>query len=188
MLAAGLVLLALVGGVIGTTLGCSRRNGQERIAVRRRRGGGGTAAKPSSASGRRSSREGEEQKQLAEANAKQADEEKQIAQAVRDFLQHKLLGQADTRKQADALLRAGASSSAAVPNPTIRELLDRAAAELSPEKIEESFPGNPAASGDPANGGRHLPRRGRICRRPSRSCSARPPCTGSNSAPTTPTR
>src|SRR5207302_51984 len=45
--------------------------------------------------------------------------------------------------QADALLKAGASSSGAKLNPTIRELLDRAAQELAPDKIEESFPKQP---------------------------------------------
>jgi serine/threonine protein kinase len=78
-----------------------------------------------------------------EAEKKKADEEKQIAQAVRNFLQYKLLAQTDTQMQADALLRAGESSSEAKLNPTIRELLDRAAQELAPDKIEASFPKQP---------------------------------------------
>ncbi len=78
--------------------------------------------------------EAEKQKTRAEAGEKLASErltqveaEKKIAQTVRDFLQNKLLAQTDTGKQADALLKAGESSSGAKLNPTIRELLDRAA-------------------------------------------------------------
>jgi tetratricopeptide (TPR) repeat protein len=70
------------------------------------------------------------------------EQEKAIAQAVRDFLRNKLLAQADPRAQADALLRSGGKSGPK-PNPTIRELLDRAALELSPDKIEGQFPGQP---------------------------------------------
>jgi eukaryotic-like serine/threonine-protein kinase len=94
--------------------------------------------------------EAEKQKTRAEAGEELASErliqveaEKKIAQTVRDFLQNKLLAQADTRTQADALLKAGESSSGAKLNPTIRELLDRAAKELAPDKIEESFPKQP---------------------------------------------
>jgi eukaryotic-like serine/threonine-protein kinase len=91
--------------------------------------------------------EAEKQQTRAEASEKLASErltqveaEKKIAHAVRDFLQNKLLAQTDMRTQADALLKAGESSSGANLNPTIRELLDRAAKELAPDKIEESFP------------------------------------------------
>jgi tetratricopeptide (TPR) repeat protein len=78
-----------------------------------------------------------------EAEKKKADEEKQVARAVKDFLQRDLLAQADTKVQADALLRAGQSSAGAKLNPTIRELLDRAARELAPDKIEANFPKQP---------------------------------------------
>src|SRR5665213_181049 len=78
-----------------------------------------------------------------EAQKKKADEEKQIAQEVRHFLQNKLLGQADPRTQADALLRTDGRAERATENPTIRELLDRAATELSPERIDASFPNQP---------------------------------------------
>src|SRR5262249_47986296 len=103
--------------------------------------------------------EAEEQKARAEANEKlagerlaqveaekkKAEEEKQIAQAVMGFLQGKLLRQADPRFQARDLLRAGGFEAAAAlkENPTILELLDRAAKELSPEKIEANFPKQP---------------------------------------------
>jgi tetratricopeptide (TPR) repeat protein len=85
----------------------------------------------------------EAEKVKVEAEKKRADEEKQIAQAVNDFLQKKLLSQADTTAQANALLKAGELSSEAKRNPTIRELLDRAAKEMAPDKIEANFPNQP---------------------------------------------
>jgi non-specific serine/threonine protein kinase/serine/threonine-protein kinase len=79
-----------------------------------------------------------------EASARsQAEKEKKLAQAVRDFLQYKLLGQANVERQADSLLRAGMPVAAAKQNPTILELLDRAAAELAPDRIEAQFPQQP---------------------------------------------
>ena len=78
-----------------------------------------------------------------EAEKKKTEAEKQIAEAVNDFLQNKLLGQADMTTQANALLEAGGPSAAAKKNPTIRELLDRAAEELSEAKIEANFPKQP---------------------------------------------
>ena len=60
--------------------------------------------------------------QAVEIQRERADQEKQIAQAVRDFLQKKLLVQADVRQQG------GGPGAQAKYNPTIRELLNRAAA------------------------------------------------------------
>jgi serine/threonine protein kinase len=117
VIAAGLVLLALLGGVTGTTWGMLRAE----------------AARKAEA----------EQREEAKANEQKADEEKRIAQAVRDFLQNKLLSQADTRMQADALLQLGGFTTEANRDVTVRELLNRAAAELTPEKIEENFPKQP---------------------------------------------
>ncbi len=77
------------------------------------------------------------------AEKTRVEEERQVAQSVRDFLQNKLLGQADLQTQANALLRAGGFPAEAKQNPTIRELLDRAAHELSPEKIDANFPNQP---------------------------------------------
>jgi serine/threonine protein kinase len=74
---------------------------------------------------------------------KQAEQEKQIAQAVLSFLLQKLLRQADPEWQADALLQAGGTATHAKVNPTIRELLDRAAQEVTPDKIERRFPKQP---------------------------------------------
>jgi tetratricopeptide (TPR) repeat protein len=61
----------------------------------------------------------------------QAEQEKAIAQAVTGFL-NKLLAQADPRKSANKK-----------SNPTIRELLNGAADELSPDKIDKQFPDQP---------------------------------------------
>jgi serine/threonine protein kinase len=83
------------------------------------------------------------QEQVNTQNAlDRAEKQTAIAEAVRHFLD-KLLLQADARVQSEALRRSGASSAEVKPNPTIRELLDRAAAELTPDKIEEQFPGQP---------------------------------------------
>ncbi len=72
-----------------------------------------------------------------------AQKEKAVAQAVQNFLRDKLLAQAAPRAQADALLRGRDKSARLKPNPTIRELLDRAAQELTEENIEAQFPEQP---------------------------------------------
>jgi serine/threonine protein kinase/tetratricopeptide (TPR) repeat protein len=113
VLAAALVLLALLAGLVGTTWGLIRAE-QARQAE----------------SGQRA---------LAEANERKALEEKRIAEAVRTFLQRDLLRQANPGEQAEAVRRAGGGFET-TENPTIKELLDRAAAELMPGKIEVKFP------------------------------------------------
>jgi eukaryotic-like serine/threonine-protein kinase len=110
VLAAAVVLLVLVAGIVGTTWGLLRAESARKAEAAERR---------------------------------RAEQEKQIAQAVRDFLQKKLLAQADTLQQADALREAGGQTADAKYNPTVRELLDRAAAELVPEKIDAQFPNQP---------------------------------------------
>src|SRR5207248_6501351 len=62
------------------------------------------------------------------------EQERAKAEAVLDFLQNKLLAQADPWAQANAL-RKGGPSKGAKPEPTIRELLDRTALELTPDRI-----------------------------------------------------
>ncbi len=117
VLAACLVLLALVGGVVGTTWGLLRAEHSRREAEAARDAEAGQRA--------------------------EAEQEKRIAQAVRDFLLTKLLGQADVAAQADALLEGGGFTAEANRNVTVRQLLDRAAAELTPEKVETNFPDQP---------------------------------------------
>jgi hypothetical protein len=71
-----------------------------------------------------------------------AEQEKRTADAVRSFLQNDLLRQADAKAQADSLRLTGGGAEA-VENPTIKELLDRAAQGLTAEKIEAKFPQQP---------------------------------------------
>jgi DNA-binding SARP family transcriptional activator len=145
VVAAGLVLLALLFAVVGTTWGLLRARAARDAEAEQRAEAEAQRDKAVAAEKRAS-----EQRQRAEAGEKEAkqqreraEEEKRVARAVRDFLLTKLLGQADTSAQADALLQRGGFAAAADRNVTVRELLDRAAAELTPEKIEENFPGQP---------------------------------------------
>ena len=152
MLVAGLVLVAVLAGFAGTAFGLMRAEHQRRIAERaavaeRQAKQEADAKRVEAEKQQRRAEAGEklagERLVQVEAEKKKADEEKQIAQAVKDFLQNKLLGQADVTAQANALLEAGESSAAAKQNPTIRELLDRAAGELAEAKIEANFPNQP---------------------------------------------
>jgi tetratricopeptide (TPR) repeat protein len=123
VLAAALLLFALLAGLGGTTWGL--------VWVERARKDAETA-------------------RLAEADARRradderdrAEEEKRIAETVRKFLQYRLLRQADMHMQADTLRLAGRGFEGA-ENPTVRELVDRAAAELTVDKIESNFPKQP---------------------------------------------
>jgi eukaryotic-like serine/threonine-protein kinase len=116
VLAAALVLLALLAGVIGTTWGLIRADQARRAEAA--------------------------QRMRAEANELKAVEQSRIAEAVRNFLQQDLLRQAGPTEQADAVRRVGGGFEA-TENPTIKELLDRAAPELTPRKIESKFPSQP---------------------------------------------
>ncbi|HQR06488.1 MAG TPA: serine/threonine-protein kinase [Gemmatales bacterium] len=147
VLAAGLVALALLGGMIGTTINLFEARRQERLANAARE------AEAERAEGERKAKleaharqvEAERQKTRAEEGEKRAEEEKKIAQVVRNFLQNKLLRQADVSMQASSLLRSGGKEAVAQvkENPTIRELLDRAAQELTTDKIDTNFPNQP---------------------------------------------
>ena len=152
VIAASLVLCALLAGIAGTTIGlfeAKKRAEGERLAkldaeakkAEAQQAQARAEAGEKLAGERLVQVEAEKAKVIAEKQ--RADEEKQIAQAVKDFLQTKLLAQADTKAQADQLLRAGGLAAEAKFNPTIRELLDRAAKELAPDKVEASFPKQP---------------------------------------------
>jgi serine/threonine protein kinase len=158
VVAAALVLLALVGGLIGTTLGLlearRQRDGAEQArrdeAVQREKADAERARAVAERDEKEKARvAAAEQRRLAQANEQKAKEErdraereKRSAEAVRSFLQQDLLRQADAASQADSLRLAGAGAGA-VENPTIRELLDRAARGLTAEKIEAKFPRQP---------------------------------------------
>ncbi len=84
--------------------------------------------------------EANDQRAQADRERQRAEEEKQAAEAVRAFLQDDLLRQADIFAQARAMHHAEGEFEIK-PNPTIRDLLDRAATQLTPERIEARFPG-----------------------------------------------
>jgi non-specific serine/threonine protein kinase/serine/threonine-protein kinase len=111
VLAVTLVLLALVVGVVGTTLGLL----QARTA----------------AQAEREAREAEaEQRQQAEASEKKASEEAAVAKAVREFLQQDLLGLAGAAAQLGAEIEPD-------PNVKLTTLLDRAAAKVDERFADE---------------------------------------------------
>ncbi|MBL8814446.1 MAG: serine/threonine protein kinase [Planctomyces sp.] len=83
-----------------------------------------------------------QEQRRAEEEKRRAEEEKRAAEAVRSFLQDDLLRQADIIKQAESMPRTGDDFEIKL-NPTINELLDRAAAQLTEERIEQKFPNLP---------------------------------------------
>jgi serine/threonine protein kinase/tetratricopeptide (TPR) repeat protein len=144
VLAAALVLAALLAGLGGTTWGLVRAEWawQETEAARL------AEADAREREARRAEAESIQRKR-AERNERRANnerhraaEEMQIAQAVRRFLQIDLMRQADPRTQADTLRLTGGEFEVR-ENPTVQELLDRAAAELTEDKIEAKFPNQP---------------------------------------------
>jgi serine/threonine protein kinase/tetratricopeptide (TPR) repeat protein len=120
-------LVLLLAGMVGTTWGL--------IQAERARGRADAAA----AEERKAHEAETEQRQLAEENERRAVAERKVAEAVRTFLQHDLLQQAGAVFQANAALDAGRRGEAK-ENPTIKEVLDRAAANLTPDKINRKFP------------------------------------------------
>jgi serine/threonine protein kinase/tetratricopeptide (TPR) repeat protein len=135
------VFLVLVGGVVGTTWSLLQAQAardaeaQQRAIAEARE----TEARAAAEQERQSRDREAVQRQRAEENETNAVREKQVADAVRWFLQHDLLLQADPRWQADTLRRLGEDFKATA-NPTVKELLDRAAAGLTPAGIEAKFP------------------------------------------------
>jgi tetratricopeptide (TPR) repeat protein/tRNA A-37 threonylcarbamoyl transferase component Bud32 len=90
----------------------------------------------------------ESQRERAEENERRAgeqrdraEEERRVAEAVQRFLRADLLRQADPLTQAETLRLAGGPEPRA--NPTIKELLDRAADGLAEGRIEAKFPSQP---------------------------------------------
>jgi tetratricopeptide (TPR) repeat protein len=130
VIAAGLLLLTLVGGAVGTTLGLVEARRQRDAAERARK----------DEAGQRHLAQVRERE--AKADRDRADREKRTAEAIRGFLQRDLLNQASIWEQADAARAAGGGFEPK-RNPTIRELLDRAAAGLAPEKMAAKFPDQP---------------------------------------------
>jgi tetratricopeptide (TPR) repeat protein len=124
------VFATLVLGVAGTTWGLFEARRQEDDARKQQK----------------RAEKGEElaEKRLGEVEAekRRVEEERRVAISVRDFLQLKLLRHADVFYRWNPL-QSGAPEEQPTLNPTVRELLDRAADELSPARIETSFPKQP---------------------------------------------
>jgi serine/threonine protein kinase/tetratricopeptide (TPR) repeat protein len=78
-----------------------------------------------------------------ELEKQRAVQERKVSQSILRFLQEKLLLMASPTAQADAFMLAGMPSSGVKPNPTILELLDRAALEATDERLEVNFPNEP---------------------------------------------
>ena len=151
-----------MAGIAGTTWGLVRAEQARRHAV---------AARQDAERGQLRETERAEaeakQRQRADDERDRAEEEQRIAEAVRRFLQVDLLRQADPRLQAE-LLRLTGGEFEAQENPTVKELLDRAAAELTADKIEEKFPNQPRVQAEILQTiGQCLPGRGRVRRRRS---------------------
>ncbi len=125
------IVAILIGGIAVSTWQAIRATHAESVAL----------AAQGDAESRRA--EMERQKTRAEENERNAEQERQIAEAVRNFLDDDLLSQADPDARADSLISAGSISEDSKPNPTIRELLDRAASELDADHIEKHFPNQP---------------------------------------------
>jgi serine/threonine protein kinase/Tfp pilus assembly protein PilF len=132
VLALSVLLLALVGGIAGTTWGLLRAIGAEAaareaeaqaVADREKKEKALVAEAEQRAEADRRRREADDQKTHALKAEKEAKEQAAIALAVNEFLQKELLGQADIGNQ--PLLAGGAVDRN--PNVTVKELLDRAA-------------------------------------------------------------
>jgi eukaryotic-like serine/threonine-protein kinase len=136
--AAAVVLVTLVTGIIGTTVGLIRAEKSQRAAEISRQA---EAEQRKLAEAAEATAQANERQATSERD--RAEQEKRVALAVKDFLQNRLLSQASPQGQADALLKTDDFTAGIKPNPTVRELVDRAAAELTPEKIESQFPNLP---------------------------------------------
>ncbi|MBL8821975.1 MAG: serine/threonine protein kinase [Planctomycetia bacterium] len=126
--AAGLVLASLITGLVASIWQMNRAIDAESIAKTRERQA--MIAKDLT----------EEQRIIAEKNKKQAEEQRDIALAVRDFLRHQLISKASVWDQS-AL--ASQQPGSVRHDITVRELLEKAALEFSPQKINEKFPHQP---------------------------------------------
>lgn len=147
--AASVVFLSLVASIIGTTWGMLKaENAHAEEVVQRRHAESSEreaqvekAIAITATEQERQARIRETaQKQLAEANEKKAVAARQVSEGVLTFLLRDLLRQADPIEQADTN-RLLSSKFETKENPTIKELLERAAAELTPANIDTRFPG-----------------------------------------------
>lgn len=132
VLGAGSALLLLLAGIVGTTWGLieaeqARYEESRQRAIAQQREQEAIAAREAES----------QQRRLAQEKERKAITEQRISDAVKTFLLQDLLRQADVVERASTDPRGAERNN----NPTVRELLDRAAAELTPAKIEKRFPG-----------------------------------------------
>ncbi len=132
--AAGFVLLVAGAAAMGTVLAVQARRAERNAATERDRA-------------QALAEEANAQRATADRERERAEEEKRTAQAVRDFLQKDLLSQANMIEQAEARRLVGGDYAVAL-NPTVRDLLDRAADQLAPEKIGAKFPDLPVVQAE----------------------------------------
>lgn len=138
VLALCVVLLVLIAGIVGTSLGLVEARRKTDFARQE------TIEKERALQAESERAEGERLAKL-DALDKQAQAERQraIAVAVTDFLQNKLLSQANAWQQADTILESGGLLAELDQDPTVRDVLDRAAEELAPQRIDVSFADQP---------------------------------------------
>ncbi len=127
---AGLVLMLLLAGIAGTSYGLFEARRQAVQANLER------------AEAIQARREALEQQEIARQEQQRAEHETRSAQAIRDFLSNDLLLQSSTSHQAASRLLGGGEFKVKT-NPTVEELLDRAAEKLTAENLEVKFPGMP---------------------------------------------
>ena len=130
VVAASLVMLVLVAGISGTTYGLFEARRQTLEAERER-----TEAI-------QAREDAVTQEGIAQQEQQRAEREALSARAVRDFLSNDLLLQSSTLYQAESR-RLGGGQFKVKTNPTVEELLDRAAEKLTPDNLEAKFPGMP---------------------------------------------
>ncbi len=148
--AAGLIGVALLLGVVGTTSGMFWALLERKDAIVARKAETQAKLDAIANAERALAAEGlaEDRLEQVQAEKSKVEQEKQIAEAVQNFLQNRLLGQADVQLQANTLLAAGREAGDSNRDVTIRELLDRTAEELSEEKIEWTLRGQPQLSAE----------------------------------------
>jgi eukaryotic-like serine/threonine-protein kinase len=129
-LAATLLFVALSAGIVGTSLGLVRANAER------------TRARRAEAVALKNAQDAKNAAAAEAQQRKRADVEAAAAKAVRDFLQDDLLRQASFIHQVE-VNSVYQDGNRLMINPTINELLDRAAAQLTTDKIEAKFPNLP---------------------------------------------
>lgn len=138
LVAASVVTVVLLVGIVGTAIGLMRANTaaeQEREAKTFAQG---------------ETRRAEENADKERQARRQADQEKTIALAVREFLQNRLIRQANPYENSrlsqlfnDGQRKGAGEQHAPSRDLTVRELLDQAAKDFSPDTVAAKFPEQP---------------------------------------------